>query len=67
MEWADSTEILPINWPSGQDAVIVAIAYLAARKALEAINKYTSPGNRTLDEMIRDMGYACDIARAALA
>jgi hypothetical protein len=35
--------------------------------ALEAINRLISPGSRTFDEMIRDMGYACDTARAALA
>jgi hypothetical protein len=36
-------------------------------EALKAINAMTSPGHRTFDEMIRDMGYACDRARAALA
>lgn len=35
--------------------------------ALESINRLTSPGNRTLDDFIRDCGLACDIARAALA
>lgn len=38
----------------------------ALEQALRAINVLTSPGNRTLDELIRDMGYACDRARAAL-
>ena len=36
-------------------------------EALESINRILSPGNRTLDEMLRDMGYATDVARAALA
>jgi hypothetical protein len=36
------------------------------REALEEVNRLTSPGNRTFDEMIRDTGLACDIARAAL-
>lgn len=39
----------------------------AMREALESINRITSAGNRTLDEMIRDMGYANDRARAALS
>jgi hypothetical protein len=34
--------------------------------ALGTINRLTSPGNRTFDELMRDMGLACDIARAAL-
>ena len=39
----------------------------AAVEALERINRTTSAGNRTLDEMIRDMGWANDTARATLA
>lgn len=34
-------------------------------EALRAINVLTSPGTRTLDEMIRDMGYANGWARRA--
>ena len=37
------------------------------RGKLATISLITSPGNRTLDEMMRDMGMACDMARAALA
>lgn len=37
------------------------------REALERINRLTSAGGRTFDEMIRDMGYANDCARAALS
>lgn len=36
------------------------------REGLETINRLTYPGNRTLDEMMRDMGLACDIARSLL-
>jgi hypothetical protein len=36
------------------------------REALAGINRILSPGNRTLDAMIRDMGYACDTARLAI-
>ena len=39
----------------------------ACVKALKTINRLTSPGNRTLDDFIRDTNFACDIARAALA
>jgi hypothetical protein len=35
--------------------------------ALRLINKITSPGTRTLDDFIRDMGWACDEARRAIA
>ena len=34
---------------------------------LQSINRMLSPGNRTMDELMRDMGYACDSARAALS
>jgi hypothetical protein len=34
--------------------------------ALEGIARLTAPGNRTFDEVIRDMGLACDRARWAL-
>lgn len=34
---------------------------------LESINRCTSPGSRTVDGLMRDMGLACDIARAAIA
>ena len=37
----------------------------AKTDSLKAINRLTSAGDRTLDQMIRDMGLACDIARAA--
>ena len=36
-------------------------------EALKAINVCLSPGNRTFDEMIRDCGLACDVARTAIA
>lgn len=36
-------------------------------EAMESINRMISPGSRTFDEMIRDMGYACDRARAAIS
>jgi hypothetical protein len=35
--------------------------------ALRLINKITSPGTRTLDDFIRDMGWACDEARRVIA
>jgi hypothetical protein len=35
--------------------------------ALKSINRLTSPGNRTLDDFMRDMDLACDISRAAIA
>lgn len=34
--------------------------------ALGSINKVTSPGSRTLDEFMSDMGYACDRSRLAI-
>jgi predicted nucleic acid-binding Zn-ribbon protein len=37
------------------------------RAALERINRTTSSGTRTLDDFIRDMGWANDTARAAIA
>lgn len=37
------------------------------RRTLESIAKGLAPGNRNLDQMIRDMTLCCDIARAALA
>lgn len=36
-------------------------------EALKVINRLTSPGHRTLDDFMRDNGFACDRARAALA
>ncbi len=62
---------------SGQDSVLCAkvpelvrtsvdrIAELEAK--LASIQIITAAGNRTLDEMIRDMKYANDHARAALS
>lgn len=38
----------------------------AMTKALEGINRILSPGHRTMDELMRDMDFACDRARAAL-
>jgi hypothetical protein len=35
-------------------------------RTLHSIARTLSPGNRTMDELMRDMGYACDSARAAL-
>jgi hypothetical protein len=35
--------------------------------ALRRINRITSPGSRTLDDFIRDMGWACDECRRAIA
>jgi len=35
-------------------------------RTLQSINRMLSPGSRTMDEMLRDMGCACDCARAAL-
>jgi hypothetical protein len=37
------------------------------RTALEGIAVMLAPGNRNLDEMLRDMMYACDRARHAVA
>lgn len=37
------------------------------RAALEGIQRILAPGNRTFDEMIRDVGRADDLARAALS
>ena len=52
-------------------AAIEARQPLAARVAeleagLQAINRLTSAGNRTWNEMLRDMNLACDTARALL-
>lgn len=33
---------------------------------LQSINRILSPGHRTLDDLLRDMGYACDVARCAI-
>lgn len=35
-------------------------------RSLQSINRMLSPSDRTMDELMRDMGYACDCARAAL-
>jgi hypothetical protein len=37
------------------------------RKALESIGRMSYPGNRTLDDFMRDMGYINDRTRALLA
>jgi hypothetical protein len=37
------------------------------RDVLVHIAAVLAPGNRTMDEMLRDMGYACDVARRAQA
>lgn len=36
------------------------------RGRLNAINRLTSPGTRTPEEMVRDMMMVCDLTRAAL-
>jgi len=60
-----------LNTPAnltGDSTVAEAAATIAELlEALKSINIMTSPGNRTLDQLIRDMGYACDRARAAIA
>jgi hypothetical protein len=38
----------------------------AAEGTLGTINKLTSPGTRTFDEMMNDTGHACDMARARI-
>lgn len=38
-----------------------------ALSLFEAINRMASPGNRTLDDLIRDLGYVCDTARRGIA
>ena len=57
--------------PGSSDGMMNTIAALRTRvarleAALNAINRMTSAGNRTLDELCRDMSYANDCARAAL-
>lgn len=37
------------------------------RELLTSINRCTSPGSRNLDQLVRDMGLACDLSRTALA
>ena len=53
---------------SDQHATIVrdAATIEQLRGKLTSINRMLSPGSRTMDELMRDMGYACDCARAAL-
>lgn len=36
------------------------------RELLKSIERTTAPGSRTLDDLIRDMGFANDLARTAL-
>lgn len=35
-------------------------------KTLKLVNRVLYPGNRTMDDMMRDMGYACDRCRYAI-
>jgi hypothetical protein len=50
------------------DAIRRLLAELkATEETLSTINRLTSPGSRTLDDMWHDMGYACDFARERLA
>jgi hypothetical protein len=49
------------------DAIRRLVAELtAAEGTLGTINKLTSPGTRTFDEMMNDTGHACDMARARI-
>lgn len=62
----------PYSSTPEQEATALASARLIASapemlEALKCINVLTSPGSRTLDEMIRDMGYANGWARRAIA
>lgn len=65
---------LSVKMTLGYDPSPLILAFAAHREAhtaglveaLEAINRLTSPGNRTFDAMMTDMGLACDIARAVL-
>ena len=40
---------------------------MTALRILTAIARCAAPGNRTLDDFIRDMGMICDMAREAVA
>lgn len=59
---ANGWKVVPVDFPSPSPAVRDG----KLREALETIGRRTDPGNRTFDEMIRDMGLANDLARAAL-
>lgn len=60
-------EVIP--QPSG---ITVANARLIAAapellQTLQSIARMSAPGGRTLDDFMRDFGYICDAARAAIA
>lgn len=71
----EHTELLESFWRTGEVPALEDMAGAVSealdlierlRSALASVNRILSPGNRTFDEFIRDMDYACDIARAAL-
>lgn len=54
------------NEPPFGDVLTLLAIIDNLRNKLAAINRLSSPGSRTLDDFIRDMGMICDIARGEM-